>query len=98
MSRAQLALVSSRRRGFVPNPGQFFASRKPKEAAALMFSCAKVREMQSEAHGGSVSLWQRAGLWLHMRLCPPCAHAERALTKTLDLLRELGGRDTQAKK
>jgi len=98
MSRAQLALVSSRRRGSVLNPWQFFSTRKPKEAPALMLSCAKVREMQSEAHGGSVSVWQRAGLWLHMRLCPPCAHAERALTKTLDLLRELGGRETQAKK
>lgn len=67
--------------------------RQAKEVSDRMFSCAKVRELQSEARGGSVPLWQRFGLWFHNRLCPPCAHADRALSKTLDLLRELGGRD-----
>jgi len=60
-----------------------------------MMSCAKIRELQSEARGGSVTAWQRLGLWLHLRLCAPCAHADKALSKTLDLLRELGSRDTK---
>lgn len=63
-----------------------------------MFSCAKVRELQSEAHDVALPLGQRIGLWLHTRLCPPCAHAERTLTKTLDLLRELGSRETKSHK
>jgi len=63
-----------------------------------MFSCAKVRELQSEAHDVALPLRQRIGLWLHTRLCPPCAHAERTLNKTLDLLRELGGRETKRQK
>jgi hypothetical protein len=61
-----------------------------------MFSCAKIRELQSEARGGSVTPWQRLGLWLHLRLCPPCAHADKALTKTLDLLRQLGPSETKS--
>jgi len=60
-----------------------------------MLSCAKVRELQSESRGGSVPFWQRLGLWLHMRLCPPCARTDRSLCKTLDLLRELGDRDSK---
>jgi len=64
-----------------------------KEAPDLMLSCAKARELQSESRGGTVSLWQRAGLWLHMRLCPPCAHTDKSLCATLSLLRELRDRD-----
>jgi hypothetical protein len=60
-----------------------------------MMSCAKIRELQSEARGGSVTPWQRFGLWLHLRLCAPCAHADKALAKTLDLLRALGSRETK---
>lgn len=60
-----------------------------------MFSCAKVRELQSEAHGGSMTLLQRLGLWLHTRVCPPCAHTGKMLDRTLELLRDLGARDRQ---
>ncbi len=60
-----------------------------------MMSCAKIRELQSEARGGSVTPWQRFGLWLHMRLCSPCAHADKALSTTHDLLRQLGSRDSK---
>jgi len=63
-----------------------------------MLSCAKVRELQSETRGGSVTFWQRVRLWLHVRVCPPCAHSERNLCKTLDLLRELGERKSDKPK
>ena len=58
-----------------------------------MFSCAKVRELQSESRGGSLTALQRFGLWLHTRLCPPCAHTGKTLDRTLDLLRDLGSRE-----
>ena len=67
--------------------------RPAKEAPDLMLSCAKVRELQSEARGGTVNLGQRLGLWLHMRLCAPCARVDKSLCATLSLLRELGGQD-----
>jgi len=63
-----------------------------------MLSCAKVRELQSESRGGSVTAWQRFGLWLHMRLCPPCAHTDKNLCATLSLLRELGDRDSKRRR
>jgi hypothetical protein len=66
---------------------------RAKEAPDLMLSCAKVRELQSETRGGTVSSWQRLGLWLHMRLCAPCARTDKSLCATLSLLRELGTRD-----
>lgn len=59
-----------------------------------MMSCQKIHELQSEAHGGHLTWVQRLGLWLHVRLCPPCVKAERGLCRTLELLRELGGRQS----
>lgn len=58
-----------------------------------MMSCAKVRELQSDSQGGELRWYQRFGMWLHMRLCPPCERSEKSLCHTLDLLRELGTRD-----
>lgn len=58
-----------------------------------MISCAKVLELQSESHGGQLDWKQRLGMWLHMRLCPPCARSEQSLCRTLDLLRDLGASD-----
>lgn len=63
-----------------------------------MLSCAKVRELQSEARGGTVNAWQRFGLWLHMRLCAPCAHTDKTLCATLSLLRDLGDRESKRPK
>lgn len=74
-------------------PRTQLAAAHAKEVPELMLSCAKVRELQSESHGGSISLWQRLALWLHMRLCPPCAHTDRSLCRTLSLLHELGNRE-----
>ena len=96
-------MIASRRRGVASyvnhgNPGQLLSQRQPEEAPAQMLSCAKIRELQSEARGGSVTPFQRLALWLHVRICPPCAHADKALSKTLDLLRELGARETKRSK
>lgn len=105
MPRYQLALIHGRRtpsghtpHGNASNSRQLGFSRSQNEVPARMFSCAKVRELQSEAQDVALPLRQRIGLWLHTRLCPPCAHAERTLSKTLDLLRELGSRQTKRQK
>jgi hypothetical protein len=104
MPRYQLALIPGRRtpsglsHSQAASERQLSFSRAKSEVSDRMFSCAKVRELQSEAHDVALPLGQRISLWLHTRLCPPCAHAERTLTKTLDLLRELGSRETKPRK
>jgi hypothetical protein len=63
-----------------------------------MMNCRKIRELQSEAHGGTLTRMQRFGLWLHMKLCPPCERADRGLRRTLSLLRDLGSRESAPRK
>ena len=63
------------------------------QIVARMSCCAHARELQSELRGGSITVLQRLGLWLHTRLCPPCAHTGKMLDRTLELLRDLGERD-----
>lgn len=57
----------------------------------MMLTCKEFDEFMTDYLDGELSLWQKYMCWLHVRLCPECAHFIRQYKNTVGLAKSAFG-------